>query len=117
MQRKPIYNLWQLVIIGGMCSASICTVSFGGSFVDSLIVLPMGCLLVFIQSMSVRNELYSNVFECVKHYAGLPYVTYFIHRITIATLLSFLCAVFAGTHRLCYSAMASSSVVLILPVS
>lgn len=63
MQRKPMYNLWQLVIIGGMCSASICSVSFNGSFIDSLIVLPMGSLLVLIQLMSVRNELYSNVFE------------------------------------------------------
>ncbi|KIM73743.1 hypothetical protein PILCRDRAFT_99247 [Piloderma croceum F 1598] len=98
MQRKPMYNMWQLVVIGGMCSASICSVSFSGSFIDSLIVIPMGCLLVFIQLISVRNELYSNVFE-----------------ITIATLLSFLSAVFAGTHRFCYSAMASSSVVLILP--
>ena len=42
---------------------------------------------------------------------------YFVRRITIATLLSFLSAIFAGTHRFCYSALASSSVVLILPVS
>ena len=38
-------------------------------------------------------------------------------RITIATLLSFLAAVLAGTYHFCYSAVASASVVLILPVS
>lgn len=38
-----------------------------------------------------------------------------IGRITIATLLSFMAAVFAGTHHFCYSSVASSSVVLILP--
>ena len=36
-------------------------------------------------------------------------------RITITTLLSFLAAVFAGTHHFCYSAVASGSIVLILP--
>ena len=37
-------------------------------------------------------------------------------RITVATLLSFVAAALASTHRFCYSAVASSSVVLILPV-
>ncbi|KAF7980996.1 hypothetical protein HWV62_35818 [Athelia sp. TMB] len=98
MRRRPFYGSWQLVGIGGLCSAAICTVSFAGSFVDALVALPLGALLVGIQLLSVRNELYSNVFE-----------------ITVATLLSFLAAVFAGTRHFCYSAVASSSVVLILP--
>lgn len=63
MRRPQMYNWWQLIIIGGMCSTSICTVSFGGSFIDALIVFPFGALLVVIQLLSVRNELYSNVFE------------------------------------------------------
>ncbi|KAI0280322.1 hypothetical protein BC826DRAFT_1112266 [Russula brevipes] len=41
-----------------------------------------------------------------------PATTY---RITIATLLSFLSGALAQTHKFCYSAVASSSVVLILP--
>ncbi|KZP13584.1 hypothetical protein FIBSPDRAFT_869093 [Athelia psychrophila] len=98
MRHKTFYNNYQLVFVGGMCSAAISTVSFKGSFVDALISMPMGALLVAIQLLSVRNELYSNVFE-----------------ITVATLLSFLAAVFAGTRHFCYSAVASSSVVLILP--
>jgi hypothetical protein len=36
-------------------------------------------------------------------------------RIFVATLLSFLSAALASTHKLCYTAIASSSVVLILP--
>ncbi|EJC99465.1 uncharacterized protein FOMMEDRAFT_31180 [Fomitiporia mediterranea MF3/22] len=74
MQQRQPYSSWQLALFGGFCSAAIC------------------------QILSVRNELYSNVFE-----------------ITIATLLSFLSAVFAGTHHFCYSAVASGSIVLILP--
>jgi len=62
--------------------------------------LRIGFALVTIQLLSVRNELYSNMFE-----------------ITVATLLSFLSAALASTTHFCYSAVASSSVVLILPVS
>lgn len=94
----PTYRAWQSILIGGMCSSAICTVGFNGSFIDALVVYPLGALLVAIQLLSVRNELYSNVFE-----------------ITIATLLSFLSAALAETHRFCYSAVASASVVLILP--
>ncbi|KAF9233444.1 hypothetical protein BU15DRAFT_53866 [Melanogaster broomeanus] len=98
MRKKPLYNFVQLIFIGGMCSASICSVSFSGSFIDSLAAAPLGALLVAIQLLSVRNELYGNVFE-----------------ITVATLLSFLSAALADTKHFCYSAVASSSVVLILP--
>ncbi|KAJ6550865.1 hypothetical protein DFH09DRAFT_925648 [Mycena vulgaris] len=98
MRRKQEYSAWQLVLVGGMCSSAICTISFSGSFLDSLIVFPLGALLVAIQLLSVRNELYSNVFE-----------------ITIATLFSFISAALASTGMFCYSAVASSSVVLILP--
>ncbi|KAF9222193.1 DUF1212-domain-containing protein [Gyrodon lividus] len=98
MRKKPLYNFTQLILIGGMCSASICSVSFAGSFIDCLASAPLGALLVAVQLLSVRNELYGNVFE-----------------ITIATLLSFLSAALASTKHFCYSAVASSSVVLILP--
>ncbi|KAJ7482684.1 hypothetical protein FB451DRAFT_1029898 [Mycena latifolia] len=98
MRKKQEYRWWQLVLTGGMCSSSICTVSFNGSFLDALIVFPLGALLVAIQLLSVRNELYSNVFE-----------------ITVATLFSFISAALASTGVFCYSAVASSAVVLILP--
>lgn len=98
MRKKPIYSFPKLIFLGGMCSSSICSVSFNGSFVDSLVSFPLGALLVTIQLLSVRNELYGNVFE-----------------ITVATLLSFVSAALASTRRVCYEAVASSSVVLILP--
>ncbi|KIK67157.1 hypothetical protein GYMLUDRAFT_37206 [Collybiopsis luxurians FD-317 M1] len=98
MRRRPHYKWWHLLLIGGACSAAICTVSFSGSFIDAVAVFPLGAILVGIQQLSARNELYSNVFE-----------------ITIATLFSFLCGCLAATKRFCYSAIASSSIVLILP--
>ncbi|GLB38464.1 putative DUF1212-domain-containing protein [Lyophyllum shimeji] len=98
MRRPQLYNWWQTIIFGGMCSSFICSVSFGGSFIDSLIVFPLGALLIVIQLLSVRNELYSNVFE-----------------VTVATLFSFISAALAASRHFCYSAVASSAVVLILP--
>jgi hypothetical protein len=116
MLSKPLYSPLQLIFFGGMASASICSVSFNGSLVDSLISFPLGALLVSVQILSVRNELYSNVFEYVAIFLlPIPFVTA-RHRITIATLLSFLSGALAQTHKFCYSAVASSSVVLILPV-
>ncbi|GBE85956.1 Pheromone-regulated membrane protein [Sparassis crispa] len=98
MRNPPLYKMWQLVIFGGFCSSSICSVSFNGSFIDSLISFPLGCMLIVIQLFAARNELYSNVFE-----------------ITVATIFSFIAAALSSTHHFCYSAVASASVVLILP--
>ncbi|OCH92004.1 DUF1212-domain-containing protein [Obba rivulosa] len=98
MRKPPLYRYWQLVLVGGFCSAMICSVSFSGSFVDSLVSFPLGCLLIVIQLFTARNELYSNVFE-----------------ITVATLFSFIAAALDSTPYFCYSAIAASSIVLILP--
>ncbi|GJJ13485.1 hypothetical protein Clacol_007739 [Clathrus columnatus] len=92
------YRRGELILFGGLASSAICTLSFSGSFADALISFPLGCLLVITQIFSSRNELYSNVFE-----------------ITIATVLSFLSAALASSGKFCYAALASSSVVLILP--
>ena len=63
MTRPVLYTEWQTLVIGGLCSSFICFVSFGGSFIDSLISFPLGALLISGQLMAIRNELYSNVFE------------------------------------------------------
>ncbi|TFK38574.1 hypothetical protein BDQ12DRAFT_712934 [Crucibulum laeve] len=98
MRKKSMYSWWQSILIGGMCASAICTISFAGSFLDAVICYPLGCLLVAVQMLSGKNILYSYVFE-----------------FTITLLFSFLAAAFAATHHFCYSAIASSSVVLILP--
>lgn len=63
MRQKPIYRGSVTVLIGGLCSAFITPVSFNGSFIDACIAFPLGGLLVFIQNLASKNELYSNVFE------------------------------------------------------
>lgn len=98
MHSPSRYDNWETILTGGLSSSAICTIAFSGSFADSLAVFPLGCLLVMVQLMSAKHELYSNVFE-----------------ITVATLLSFLSALLASSGFFCYAALASSSVVLILP--
>ncbi|KAG8924218.1 hypothetical protein FRC02_010567 [Tulasnella sp. 418] len=98
MKKPPAYQGIISVIIGGLCSSAITPLAFRGSFVDALSAFPLGCLLVWMQNVVSTNDLFSNVFE-----------------ILIATLVSFLSAALGSTTRLCYTAIASGSVVLILP--
>ncbi|KAG8689911.1 hypothetical protein FRC11_014924 [Ceratobasidium sp. 423] len=98
MKKRVLYKGWVTVLIGGFCSAFITPISFKGSFVDAVAAFPLGAILVWVQNLSARNELYSNVFE-----------------ITIAGLLSFIAGGFAASKHVCYAAVASGSVVLILP--
>ncbi|GHJ86303.1 hypothetical protein NliqN6_2705 [Naganishia liquefaciens] len=98
MTSPPHYGTKEMLIIGGMCSSFICCIAFYGSFVDALISFPLGALLIFVQIIAARNDLYSNVFE-----------------ISIATISSFLAAALAASPYFCYTAVASSAIVLILP--
>ncbi|KAI5481007.1 hypothetical protein MNV49_006193 [Pseudohyphozyma bogoriensis] len=95
---KPKYRLWQQLVIGGLASASIMPSAFYGSFIDMLVGIPLGMLLVGVQILVSRNDLYSSLFEIV-----------------IACVNSVLAAALAYTGQFCFSAVASGSVVLILP--
>ncbi|KAM0746733.1 DUF1212-domain-containing protein [Meredithblackwellia eburnea MCA 4105] len=98
MKAPPKYKLWQHLVIGGLASAAIQPSAFYGSFIDCLVAIPLGSLLVLTQVVVSRNDLYSSLFEIV-----------------IACLQSFLAAALASTKHFCFAAVASGSVVLILP--
>ncbi|KAI5474725.1 DUF1212 family protein [Pseudohyphozyma bogoriensis] len=98
MVAPPKYRLWQNLIIGGLASAFIQPSAFYGSFVDCLVSIPLGALLVLVQVAVSRNDLYSSLFEIV-----------------IACINSFLAAALASTNVFCFASVASGSVVLILP--
>lgn len=59
----PKYKLWQQLIIGGLASAFIIPSAFYGSFIDCLAAIPLGALLVLVQVVASRNDLYSSLFE------------------------------------------------------
>lgn len=73
MLEPPFYSIPWIIFFGGMASASICSVGFNGSLIDSLVSFPLGAFVVLIQLIAARNELYSNIFEYVCIISLLPY--------------------------------------------
>ncbi|ODM14701.1 hypothetical protein SI65_09890 [Aspergillus cristatus] len=104
MQRKPRFNKWMLVFIYGLASAAVGPFAFGARPVDMPISFFLGSLVGFMQHvLSPKSVLYSNVFE-----------------VTAAVLTSFLARAFGsirvnGEPLFCFSALAQSSIALILP--
>lgn len=98
MTQKDSFSALSNIIIAGFCSAFITPFAFHGSLIDACLAAPLGMLLVAVQQMAVKNDLFTNIFE-----------------ISMAAVNSFLAASLAETNKVCYSAVASGSVVLILP--
>lgn len=98
MIAPPRYKLWQHLIIGGLAAAFIIPSAFYGSLIDCLVAIPLGALLVLVQVVVSKNDLYSSLFEIV-----------------IVCVNSFLAAALASTGQFCFAAVASGSIVLILP--
>ncbi|KAL4878608.1 hypothetical protein BJY04DRAFT_229682 [Aspergillus karnatakaensis] len=104
VHKKDQYPVWLSILIHGLASASVGPFAFGARPIDMPIAFLLGCLLGILQLvLSPRSHLYSNVFE-----------------ISAAVLTSFLARAFGsirynGGHLFCFSALAQSSIALILP--
>lgn len=101
---KPKHNPWLLVFVYGLASATVGPFAFEARPIDFPISFILGCLLGFLQLIvAPRSDLYNNVFE-----------------ISAAVLTSFLARGFGsiyvkGEPIFCFSALAQSSIALILP--
>ncbi|KAL2008250.1 hypothetical protein VTN00DRAFT_8232 [Thermoascus crustaceus] len=104
MKQKQKFPVWLLIIMHGFASATVGPFAFSARPIDMPIAFLLGCLLGILQLvLSPRSELYSNVFE-----------------ISAAVLTSFLARAFGsipykGGRLFCFSALAQSSIALILP--
>ncbi|OQE43305.1 hypothetical protein PENCOP_c003G01414 [Penicillium coprophilum] len=104
MQRKPRYNRWLLIFLTGCASVAVGPYSFSARPIDLPIIFVLGCLVGFMQHVVAPNSAtYSNVLE-----------------VTAAVLTSFLARAFGsiqhnGERVFCFSAMAQSSIAMILP--
>ncbi|KAJ5138918.1 uncharacterized protein N7515_003766 [Penicillium bovifimosum] len=104
MQRNPRYNRWLLVFLTGCASVAVGPYSFSARPIDLPIIFMLGCLVGFMQHiLAPRSATYSNVLE-----------------VSAAILTSFLARAFGsithnGTRLFCFSAMAQSSIAMILP--
>ena len=96
------YGVWLLVPLYGVASVCVGPFAFAARPVDLPIIFILGCLLGFMQLvLAPRSDLYSNVFE-----------------VSAAVVTSFLSRAFGSIHHgktFCFSALAQSSIALILP--
>jgi uncharacterized membrane protein YjjP (DUF1212 family) len=105
MARKPKFPVWFRILMHGLAAASVGPFAFQARLIDLPIAFALGCLLGTLQLVvSQRSDLYANVFE-----------------ITAAVLTSFFARAFGsikygnGDRIFCFSALAQSSIALILP--
>ncbi|KAF4589702.1 DUF1212 domain membrane protein [Ophiocordyceps camponoti-floridani] len=102
MQRKPKFHTWLRVPVYGVASACVAPFAFEGRFIDLPIAFILGCIVGLLQLVfAPSNELYAHVFE-----------------VSAAVITSFLARGFGSLQQgnlFCFSALAQSSIALILP--
>jgi uncharacterized membrane protein YjjP (DUF1212 family) len=102
MSSKDKFNPWLRVLMYGFASASVAPFGFSGRLIDLPVCFLLGSFLGFLQLIiAPRSEVYGNVFE-----------------IAAAVVTSFLARAFGSIHGgslFCFSAIAQSSIALILP--
>jgi uncharacterized membrane protein YjjP (DUF1212 family) len=105
MGKKDKYNVWLRVLVFGLASVSVGPFAFGARPIDFPIIFLLGCLLGFLQLIVVpKSDQFQHVFE-----------------VFAAVCTSFLARAFgsikwsSGEYVFCFSAIAQSSIALILP--
>lgn len=102
MDRGPKFNTWFRVFMYGLASVCVAPFAFEGRFIDLPIAFLLGCLVGLLQLVfAPSNELYAHVFE-----------------VSAAVITTFIARGFGsiqGGKLFCFSALAQSSIALILP--
>lgn len=98
------YKTWQLVLAYGIAAVSVGPFAFGARPIDFPIAFLLGCLLGFLQLIvATRSTQFSHIFEvfgtCLTSFAARGFGSIVLH----------------GKPLFCFSALAQSSIALILP--
>ncbi|KAJ4334884.1 hypothetical protein N0V95_009052 [Ascochyta clinopodiicola] len=105
MGRKNKFGRWPRVPVYGLASATVAPFAFNARPIDLPFCFVLGCIIGWLQLIvAPGNELISNVFEI-----GAAVITSFIARALGSIRGS------DGKEIFCFSAMAQSSIALILP--
>ncbi|EME49384.1 hypothetical protein DOTSEDRAFT_68236 [Dothistroma septosporum NZE10] len=100
--RDPKHNRFVRIPVYGLAAVCVGPFAFGARLIDLPIAFVLGCILGFLQLyVAPASDLYANVFE-----------------ISAAVITSFLARAFGsirGGNLFCFSALAQSSIALILP--
>jgi uncharacterized membrane protein YjjP (DUF1212 family) len=101
---KQKHNKWVCVFVYGLASACVGPFAFEANFIDLPICFVLGCILGLLQLVvAPKSDLYANVFEI-----SAAVITSFLAR-------AFGSIVYRGERLFCFSALAQSSIALILP--
>lgn len=99
---SPLYNPWTITLIYGFASAFVAPWAFQGRYIDMPICFVLGSIVGFLQHVvAPKCDLYNNVFE-----------------IAATVITSFLARAFGSIQNgnvFCFSAIAQSSLALMLP--
>ncbi|KAI1427929.1 hypothetical protein F5Y12DRAFT_782898 [Xylaria sp. FL1777] len=102
MAAKDKFHPWLRVLVFGLASAAVAPFAFGGRWIDLPICFLLGTMVGALQIIvAPKSALYNNLFE-----------------ISATILTSFLARAFGsirGGELFCFSALAQSSIALILP--
>ncbi|KAI1111405.1 hypothetical protein F5Y14DRAFT_312439 [Nemania sp. NC0429] len=102
MAAKDKFHRWIRVLVFGLASATVAPFAFGGRWIDLPICFILGSMVGALQIIvAPKSALYNNLFE-----------------ISATILTSFLARAFGsvrGGELFCFSALAQSSIALILP--
>jgi uncharacterized membrane protein YjjP (DUF1212 family) len=102
MNRPPKFNVWFRVFMYGVASVCVAPFAFKGRFIDLPLAFLLGCIVGVLQLvLAPSNDLYAHVFE-----------------VSASVVTSFLARGFGsinGGKTFCFSALAQSSIALILP--
>ncbi|KAH7134211.1 hypothetical protein EDB81DRAFT_657568 [Dactylonectria macrodidyma] len=102
MTAKNKFSTWFRVFLYGVASVCVAPFAFQGRFIDLPVAFLLGCIVGVLQLVCApSNELYANVFE-----------------VSAAVITSFIARGFGsinGGELFCFSALAQSSIALILP--
>lgn len=104
VNKKPKFNRPTRVVLYGLAAVTVGPFAFNARWIDMPIAFVMGCILGVMQLYAAASsDLYANVFE-----------------ISASLLMSFLGRLFGsieyqGERLFCFSALAQSSIALILP--
>lgn len=105
LKKKDKHSKWFRVPIYGLAAACVGPFAFGARLIDLPIAFILGCILGVLQLLvATKSDLYANVFE-----------------IAATVITSFLARAFGsipngrGGRLFCFSALAQSSIALILP--
>jgi uncharacterized membrane protein YjjP (DUF1212 family) len=105
MAGKPKFSVWFRVFVFGLASVCVGPFAFGARLIDLPIAFVLGCIVGLLQLViAPKSDLYANIFE-----------------VTAAVVTSFLARAIGsisdgnGGTVFCFSALAQSSIALILP--